>query len=231
MTLFQTAYDFARVSRYRLKEKFGDWRYGIHSADFFMPTDIAVKSPECHPYGAIGYNQFNEVLNALDIRAGTDVFLDYGCGMGRPIVMAATRPFRRVIGVELSPGLTETARKNITNAKVNLQCQDIELHNMDARHYEVPADVSVVFMCSPFSGNVLRTVLQQVLQSVISDPREVRIVYAYMPGQNCLEAIRSQVPFVSGFKPMAVGSRGLAITQCTINPHGISLAGGLAQAA
>lgn len=102
MTLFQTAYDFARVSRYRLKEKFGDWRYGIHSADFFMPTDIAVKSPECHPYGAIGYNQFNEVLNALDIRAGTDVFLDYGCGMGRPIVMAATRPFRRVIGVELS---------------------------------------------------------------------------------------------------------------------------------
>jgi SAM-dependent methyltransferase len=231
MALIQTAYNLARLTRYRLKEKIGDWRYGIHSADFFLPTDADNGNPECHPYGAISYKQFRDVLDHIDIRPGVDVFLDYGCGMGRPVVMAAMQPFRRVIGVELSPSLTAVARLNVANARVNLQCSDIELHNIDARQYKVPADVSVVFMCSPFSGSVLRAVLDKVRESVAACPRAVRIVYAYMPGENCLEKIHAQVPYVVDFKPMFAGSSGLALVQCRIDPDQVSTAGTIARAA
>jgi precorrin-6B methylase 2 len=219
MPLLQSAFSLARQIRYRLKEKLGDWRYGIHSADSFLPADIINTSPEFHPYGAISYDQFNQILDQLEVRPGVDVFLDYGCGMGRPLVMSATRPFRKVIGIELSPGLTELARRNVTDTRANLQCHDIELHNIDAQQYQVPSDVSVVFMCSPFSGSVLRAVLDKIHQSVITHPRQVRIIYAYMQGQNCLEAIRPMIPYLTDFKPMSASGRGLALAQCTINLH------------
>jgi SAM-dependent methyltransferase len=216
MALIRNAYNFARLTRYKLKEKIGDWQYGIHSAGFFMPHDADSANPECHPYGAIDYRQFREVLQHLDIRPGIDVFLDYGCGMGRPVVMAAMRPFHRVIGVELSPSLAAIARDNVAASKLNAQCGSIEIHNMDARQFKVPADVTVVFMCSPFSGNVLRDVLDQVHESVVDSPRKLQIIYAYMQGQNCLEKIRAQVPYVVDFTPLLTRSRGLSLMQCHV---------------
>lgn len=40
-------------------------------------------------------------------------FLDIGAGKGRAMLLAAEMPFRRVVGVELHPGLAATARENL----------------------------------------------------------------------------------------------------------------------
>jgi predicted RNA methylase len=42
-------------------------------------------------------------------RADDEVFLDYGAGLGRVLILAAMLPFKRVIAVELSPILAAKA--------------------------------------------------------------------------------------------------------------------------
>ena len=60
-------------------------------------------------YEASGYRTLQRAFRHVQV-CDEDVFLDLGCGMGRPLVMAARKPFRRVIGVELSEDLAQAAR-------------------------------------------------------------------------------------------------------------------------
>lgn len=53
------------------------------------------------------------MLDRLDIRGAAEVFLDYGSGKGRALIMAAQYPFRRILGVEFSPQLSLIASQNI----------------------------------------------------------------------------------------------------------------------
>ena len=63
-------------------------------------------------YQPIDHRSLQLALNALSIDAD-DVFVDIGCGLGRAVVLAARRPFRRVLGVEYSPSLAEAACRNV----------------------------------------------------------------------------------------------------------------------
>jgi SAM-dependent methyltransferase len=116
------------------------------------------------------------------VRPGkADVFLDYGSGLGRVLLMAATYPFRRVIGVEQSELLNDTAEGTIASVRENLKCKDIVLMRADASEYELPADVSVLYFFNPFSGETLSKVCEQIKASLRRAPRAVKIVY-YSPG-------------------------------------------------
>ena len=42
-----------------------------------------------------------------------DVFVDFGCGKGRVLFLAARYRFARIIGVELSERMAEQARRNL----------------------------------------------------------------------------------------------------------------------
>ena len=90
------------------------------------------------------------------------VFLDYGAGMGRVMVLAATYPFRRVLGVEVSAELSEIARANLEKCRSRLRCKDVEIITADATLYSPPSDVSVIYFYNPFAGEVLEAVFKNV---------------------------------------------------------------------
>lgn len=107
-----------------------------------------------------------------------DVFLDMGAGMGRVVIEAAWRyPFRRVIGVELSDDFARVARAVVARNRDRLRAQQVEIVCTDARHYEIPDDVTVVYFYNPFLGDVFAAVVRNLLASVDRRPRPVRIVY------------------------------------------------------
>ena len=118
------------------------------------------------------YRAIHRVLRRVQIRPGEDVFLDYGSGMGRAVVVAATYPFRKVIGIELSPELNDVARDNIKRARAKLVCNDIELITMDARHYVVPPDATVVLLFNPFEGSLLTRVFPKSRRVVGDVPKK-----------------------------------------------------------
>jgi SAM-dependent methyltransferase len=112
-----------------------------------------------------------------------DVFIDFGSGMGRTLIVAATRPFGKVIGVEVSSYLISIARDNIERARKKLTCQDIRLFQSDAAQYQVLNDVTVCFLFNPFRGEVLRDVFANIRKSLDKAPRRIAIIYHNPPEQ------------------------------------------------
>ncbi len=129
-------------------------------------------------YQPVPYATFDAAMRHVEVRANEDVFIDYGCGLGRAVVLAATRPFRQVIGVERSEELAEAARENVKRATRQLRCKSVVIECEDARTYEVPTDVTHVFMFNPFDEPILLTVMARIRDSIHQRPRKLTIIYA-----------------------------------------------------
>ncbi len=152
-------------------------RMGIRTTGSIDGDDLAFDASS-FGYQPVAYATFDAAMRHVTVQANKDVFIDYGCGMGRAVVLAATHPFRRVIGVERSEELAKKARENIERAKSRLVCTDVTIACEDARTYDVPTDVTHIFMFNPFDEPILLTVLARIRDSVHEQRRKVTIIYA-----------------------------------------------------
>lgn len=108
-----------------------------------------------------------------------DVFVDFGCGKGRVVLQAARWPFRRVIGVEVSPELAETARGVLAARAHQHRCHDLEIVVSDVRQFRVPDDVTIGYFFRPFGDETLDAVLRRIVESIDRNPRIVRLIYLW----------------------------------------------------
>jgi hypothetical protein len=97
--------------------------------------------------------------------------------------MAATFPFRRVVGVEYSAELNARAAELFARYKSRLACQVVEFVTSDATQFDLPPDVTVIYFFNPFWGAVLQGVIAKIRQSLDSHPRRLRIIWHYEPGE------------------------------------------------
>lgn len=165
-----------RVAWDRLADAVAERRLRIKSGGL-VPIETLVEHWQgFHDYFPSSVRAFRRVLRDLRIAPG-DVFVDYGCGMGRALVLAAQFPFDRLVGVEVSDDLLRTAQTNITRA-VPLQAQRrIELLHRDARLFELPHDATVLYFYNPFHGETLHAVFADIERSLRAHPRRLRIVF------------------------------------------------------
>ena len=105
-------------------------------------------------------------MEQLPIDPGVDGFVDYGCGKGRAVVLAATNPFTKVIGVERTKKLADIARDNVERARRHITCPDVQITNVDAREWSVPHDITIAFLCNPFGGDILDNVMERIYKSL-----------------------------------------------------------------
>ncbi len=164
-----------RYWRSRLSERYHEWRLGVNTSQIFMPEDLGYWQEGYQMYTPTDYRSFQRVMRYIDVRE-RDVFLDYGSGLGRVLLMAAQYPFRRVLGVELSARLNEGARQNMTCCRGKLRCRNIEVIQADATVFVLPPDVSVIYLYSPFGPTVLPRVLDNIHRSLEACPRELLII-------------------------------------------------------
>ncbi|HEY4761098.1 MAG TPA: class I SAM-dependent methyltransferase, partial [Thermoguttaceae bacterium] len=143
-----------------------------------------------YQYQPISYGDFRQFMKLVPIRPQQDVFLDFGSGMGRALCLAATHPFRKVIGVEISPDLNAIAEKNISRLRHKLQCQDIQIVTSDATTYAVHADVTIAYFFTPFSSDILAKVLDNIARSLRENPRQLLILYC---GSSIYPGLQSQL--------------------------------------
>ena len=108
-----------------------------------------------------------------------DVFVDFGCGKGRVVHQAAKWPFRRVIGLEISPALAEIARANLAARSHQHRCQNVEIVVGDAAEYHIPDDLTIGYLFHPFGGQTLDAMLRAIVESIDRHPRRVRLIYTY----------------------------------------------------
>ena len=163
---------------HRLSEAWHERRLGIESASYVQLPQLGIHNAQCKPYAPAEHRTLRRVMSALTIRAGEDVFIDFGSGMGRVVVVAATHPFKRVIGVEIAAPLNDVARENVRRAMPRLRCREIELLVADANTYTLPNDVTIVFIYNSFVGEILSNVLTNIRRSLDEAPRAMTLVYA-----------------------------------------------------
>lgn len=140
-------------------------------------TDLGYAEEEYIDYEAPAYRTLFRAFTHLRVCQGRSVFLDYGCGRGRALAVAATLPFGRVVGVELVPELLESARLNLARAGRSRRCHDIELTLGNAIDYVPSSDVDHIYLFNPFRGPTLRRVVDNIASSWLAAPRPLTIVY------------------------------------------------------
>ena len=132
--------------------------------------------PDRLSYGPSPWWTLPRALRFLGV-SDRDTFVDFGCGKGRVVHQAAKRPFRRVIGVEISPALAEIARANLAARRHQHRCPNVEIVVADAREFPVPDDLTVGYFWDPFTGETLKAVLRGIVDSIDRHPRPVRLIY------------------------------------------------------
>ncbi|MDQ6943473.1 MAG: class I SAM-dependent methyltransferase [Candidatus Eremiobacteraeota bacterium] len=120
--------------------------------------------------------QAEALLDASPLAPEHATFVDIGAGMGRVVMLAARRPFRAVIGVEISPALVEIARENLTTVRDPRRvARDVKIVGADAAEYAFPRGDLVIFMYNPFRGPVLDRALANVRTT--AEERNVVLLY------------------------------------------------------
>ena len=92
-----------------------------------------------------------------------DVFIDFGSGKGRVVVLAARyHSFKRVIGVEISSDLNAVARANVEKNRRRLKCKQVEVVTADVTAYEIPTDITIAYFYAPFTGTIFKSVVLKI---------------------------------------------------------------------
>jgi 16S rRNA G966 N2-methylase RsmD len=189
-----------------LSDRRQDRRLGVQTEGLIVPDDIASKTG-CFAYLPLGYRNLERIFSTIEVRAGHDVFIDYGSGLGRVPLVAAQRPFKRVIGVELSKELHEQAKRNAHAALPKLACRDVEVVCADAREYPIPPDATIVYFFMPFDEPILGSVLDKLKASVDAHPRDVSIVYVKpTTGASFIESVAKTRPWLELTEPRLLSS-------------------------
>src|SRR6185503_12572050 len=86
-------------------------------------------------YEPVPIDDFDDLIARLPeavIRRST--FVDVGSGLGRAVFLAMRHPFERILGIEVSAALNETAKENLEKLRgLDARCTDVRLVNQDAR--------------------------------------------------------------------------------------------------
>jgi SAM-dependent methyltransferase len=134
--------------------------------------------PALWRYWPTARDTFARILARVPLRFGQTVFIDLGSGKGRALLLAAEHPFRRIIGVELSPSLHRVATYNLAAWRARTgQRTPIELVCMDAADFMAPPEDALIYLFHPFPADTMRAVLFNLSASLALHPRRVMLAY------------------------------------------------------
>jgi SAM-dependent methyltransferase len=153
----------------RIAERYWEWHLGIQTHGVLRDG----LDSDAVPYTPIAFRAFFRAMKHVpeDLRSG--VFLDYGAGRGRALVLAARYyNFRRVIGVELSPELCEQATTNLGQ----VQARQSKVICCNAANYHPSPDTTVFFFYNPFFGETMNAVIRNLRDSLLENPRRAALV-------------------------------------------------------
>lgn len=188
---------------YLIQDRMFDRRFRVTTAGDQaagdLDSDDADRRYSCG-YQPVRPHAFNEIIRELGIAYEQFAFVDFGSGMGRAILLASEFPFKRVIGVELSPQLTRIASENVKNyASATQKCKQVAVVCENATRYSMPPEPTVFYFFNPFGESVMERVLANLRTSLRQCPRKVFVIL-YNP---TLDRLAEKTEFLKRIKTAA----------------------------
>lgn len=116
-------------------------------------------------------------------------FIDFGAGMGRAVLVAAQRPFRQVIGVELNPILVRTAKRNLAVWRSAGRARSpMKVIHQDAAEFALPAGPCLAFLFNPFGATVMRQLVKAWKKAQAGRAEAIDILYVNNEQEHVLES-------------------------------------------
>jgi SAM-dependent methyltransferase len=128
-------------------------------------------------YMPVNYYMVEKMMEEIRKDSPGEVFLDIGCGKGRAMALAAYHGFRKITGIDISEKFCAEARKNLEPLRALFPGVSFHILLQDAFYYEIPTDVSVIFIFNPFDEVIMSGVVKNILQSQEENPRRISIIY------------------------------------------------------
>ncbi len=164
----------------RLDHEF-DSKFGVATKAYIDLSDLKIPNDAArygNHYQAVRPTEFEEIIGHIRIRHEEFLFIDFGSGMGRALLLASESPFKKIIGIEFSQELHQIALDNIRKYRSGSQkCRDIEAICMEATQYRIPREKAVFFFYNPFKEEVMAKVLENIRMSLEESPREAFVLY------------------------------------------------------
>lgn len=131
-------------------------------------------------YFPSSYLILREAFSCVQAECRDAVLIDYGCGLGRALMMASTLPLKRMVGVEISKSLCMAASENLERLyrKTGQRNPRWSIVNNDARTFVIPDDANLIYFFNPFDADILGRVIENIIESVRKTPRKCTIIYA-----------------------------------------------------
>lgn len=168
-----------------------DNRFGVNTSGYINVNEMDIT--EQQKSTAVQYQPTVSVafclgLSEININYANYIFIDYGSGKGRALIMAAFFPFKQIMGVEISNLLHQSAMKNLSNLSAKaLKCKNIISICEDAITFKIPNAPLVIYFYHPFNEVVLEKVLINVFSSLKEAFRHIVIIYQQPIGQDLLD--------------------------------------------
>jgi SAM-dependent methyltransferase len=152
----------------------------LHGVDTSGSMPDYMLGPGATAYIAAQPSIIRQALAQIPDR-GACHFFDFGCGKGRPLLVAAEFGFAGLTGLEYSSALSRMARRNgATFRKANPGTPSIEIVTGDALAFELPAEGVVIFLYNPFRRPLMER-LTANLEAMLQSRRQNLYVVYYNP--------------------------------------------------
>ena len=178
-----------RSIKERLLKRLDDWidsrwevRHGVDTGGVTQLRELDIQNGSANLGFEYRPSTVRMIRWSLQHLPQTDgaTFIDYGSGKGRVLLVAAEYPFRRIMGVEYARELHETAVQNLVKySNPRQRCHRIEAVLGDASKFPIPDENCVLYLYTPFKGQLLQQVLDNIVESHDRNPRSMYVVYTY----------------------------------------------------
>jgi hypothetical protein len=180
-------WEFARESTpQRRKQRYGDaefdWDHRVDTTSATVDWRNRLLGVFHSPYQPTESALFHEMLDSLLMETHCDfrdfLFIDFGSGKGRTLLMASDYAFRSILGVELLPELHRIAQKNLSRYKSESQkCFATHSICADAAKFVFPLEPIVLYLFNPFPEKGLRRAIANLETSLRGCQRKVYVLY------------------------------------------------------
>ncbi len=141
-----------------LREIKGERKYKIHTIELDRLTTLSIQSDNlAHAsiYQGANYYLLEKAFDYLQSINANRNIVDFGCGKGRVLAVAAYYGFRKITGIDFAAALCRYAERNIDNIKALYPLTKFEVVCDDAVNYHIAGNDNVFFFFNPFDEIVI----------------------------------------------------------------------------